>query len=83
MLEKGDGNPVNVGDRGEMTILQFAQLVSKVTGHDVPVEHVEAMVDDPQRREPDITRARALGWEPLVPLEEGLARTLAWYRSRA
>ncbi len=81
VLEKADGNPVNVGAPGEMTILEFASLMKEVTGSDAPLEHVEAMVDDPQRREPDITRAKSLGWEPRVPLREGLERTLAWYRS--
>jgi len=83
VLEKGDGRPVNVGAPGEMTILEFAALMKEVTGSASPLEHVEAMVDDPQRREPDITRARALGWAPRVPLREGLERTVAWYRSRA
>jgi len=82
VLEKADGNPVNVGAPGEMTIMEFAGLMKEVTGSTSTLEHVDAMVDDPQRREPDITRARSLGWAPRVGLREGLERTLAWYRAR-
>ena len=74
---------MNVGAPGELTILEFAQLMIEVTGSASLLEHVEGMVDDPQRREPDITRAKALGWTPRVALREGLERTLAWYRARA
>jgi dTDP-glucose 4,6-dehydratase len=83
VLEKADGNPVNVGAPGEMTILEFAALMKEVAGSESELDHVEAMVDDPQRREPDITRAKSLGWTPRVPLREGLERTLAWFRDRA
>ncbi len=82
VLERGDGFPVNIGQVGELSILDFAELMKEVTGSDAPVEHREGMVDDPKRREPDLTRARALGWTPKVPLREGLARTVAWYRER-
>jgi dTDP-glucose 4,6-dehydratase len=82
VLEAGDGKPVNVGATGEMTILAFAQLLLELTGRRGTIRHVEAMQDDPQRREPDLTRAKALGWAPRVPLREGLRRTIAWYRAR-
>jgi len=82
VLEKADGSPVNIGAPGEMTILAFASLMKEVTGSTSELDHVEAMVDDPQRREPDITRARSLGWAPRIALREGLERTLAWYRER-
>jgi dTDP-glucose 4,6-dehydratase len=80
LLEGGDGNPVNVGSPGEMTILEFARLIIELTGSASTIVHEEAMEDDPQRREPDIGRARSLGWEPRVPLREGLTRTIAWFR---
>ena len=83
VLEKADGWPVNVGAPGELTILEFAGLMKEITGSDSELVHVDGMVDDPKRREPDITRAKALGWAPSIPLREGLERTLAWYRERA
>ena len=82
VLDKADGNPVNLGAPGEMTILQFADLMLEITGSRSAMSHVDPMVDDPKRREPDITRARGLGWEPRVPLRDGLERTVAWYRNR-
>jgi dTDP-glucose 4,6-dehydratase len=82
VLEGGDGAPVNVGAPGEITILDFARLILELAGSDSPIEHDDAMQDDPQRREPDIARARALGWQPEVPLREGLAKTIAWFRQR-
>ncbi|MFV1958038.1 MAG: NAD-dependent epimerase/dehydratase family protein [Planctomycetota bacterium] len=83
VLAKGDGQPVNVGATGEMTILAFADLMKEVTGSTSAVKHVPGMVDDPKRREPDLRRARALGWAPRVGLREGLERTVAWFRERA
>jgi dTDP-glucose 4,6-dehydratase len=83
VLESGDGKPVNVGAMGELSIRAFAELLLELTGRSGRIQHVEAMQDDPQRREPDLTRARALGFAPRVPLREGLARTIAWYRARA
>ena len=52
-------------------------------GHPGAVLHEPANADDPQRREPDVTRLLALGWTPKVALREGLARTLAWFRAQA
>jgi dTDP-glucose 4,6-dehydratase len=82
VLDHGDGMPVNVGAPGEISISEFARLIVELAGSDSEIVHQEAMEDDPQRREPDITRARALGWEPQVPLREGLERTVAWFRER-
>lgn len=80
VLDKGDGSPVNVGSPGEMSILDFAKLIIELTGSDSEIVHDEAMVDDPQRREPLIDKAKALGWQPEVPLRDGLTRTIAWFR---
>jgi dTDP-glucose 4,6-dehydratase len=80
VLDRGGAEPVNVGMPGECTILEMARAILRATGSRSPVRHVAAMEDDPRRREPDITRARALGWEPKVPFEEGLAKTLPWFR---
>ena len=74
--------PVNVGNPREMTILQFAQAVQKIIGSDSPIEHRPLPVDDPKVRQPDITRARTvLGWEPRVEFEEGIARTIEYFRA--
>ena len=69
--------PVNIGNPRELSLLELAEAVLKVTGSDSPIVFEALPVDDPQVRQPDITRARqVLGWEPEVELEEGLARTL-------
>ncbi len=80
VLDKGDGDPVNVGSPGEMTILEFANLIIELSQSGSTIVHEDAMEDDPQRREPVIDRARALGWQPEVPLREGLEKTIAWFR---
>ena len=79
--------PVNLGNPQEMTILQFAQAVIKASGSRSEIAFItpkdERTQDDPQRREPDITRARTLlGWKPRVGLEEGLTQTIAWFRGQ-
>jgi dTDP-glucose 4,6-dehydratase len=80
--------PVNLGNPHEITILEFAQAVKAAAGPECTSEIVfcqpkkERIADDPQRRRPDITRARTiLGWEPRVPLEEGLRRTIDYFRA--
>jgi dTDP-glucose 4,6-dehydratase len=79
--------PVNLGNPQEMTILQFARLILELSGSRSRIEFVvptdERTRDDPHVRQPDITLARhILGWEPVVPLEEGLRQTIAWFRAR-
>jgi dTDP-glucose 4,6-dehydratase len=70
--------PVNLGNPDEFTLLELANTVLKVTGSQSPVVYEALPMDDPQVRQPDITRARqVLGWEPEVPLEEGLRRLIA------
>ena len=77
LAESGEHYPVNVGNPGEYTILELAQAVLAATGSTSEIVHEELPVDDPQVRQPDITRARELlGWEPEIELEEGLRRTL-------
>ena len=80
VLDKGTADPVNVGAVGEISILEIAKRVIALTGSKSPIVHVDGMVDDPRRREPDLTRVKALGWQPKVPLAEGLARTVSWFR---
>ncbi|HEU4382599.1 MAG TPA: UDP-glucuronic acid decarboxylase family protein [Anaeromyxobacteraceae bacterium] len=76
-------DPVNLGNPAEMTILEFAQAVQRQIGSSCPIEHRPLPQDDPRVRRPDIARAReVLGWEPAVAFEDGLARTVRWFRSR-
>ena len=74
--------PVNIGNPGEFTILECAQAVLEVTGSKSELRFVDLPVDDPTRRRPEITRARALlGWEPRIKLKEGLQRSLDYFRT--
>jgi dTDP-glucose 4,6-dehydratase len=69
--------PVNLGNPGEFTILELAETVIRVTGSSSEIVFEALPVDDPQVRQPDITRAKqVLGWEPTVTLDEGLRRML-------
>jgi len=78
LAESGEHMPVNIGNPGEFTILELAEAVIAATGSSSPIVFEALPIDDPQVRQPDITRARQLlGWEPEVGLEEGLRRTLA------
>jgi dTDP-glucose 4,6-dehydratase len=73
--------PVNIGNPREMTVLQFANAILKHTGVNLPIIHQELPTDDPKVRQPDITLARKLlGWEPKVDFEEGITRTIAYFR---
>ena len=75
--------PVNLGNPGELTMVELATKVLALVGADRPVEHHPLPADDPVRRQPDITRARQfLGWEPTTPLDEGLKRTVDYFRGR-
>jgi len=77
------GVPVNIGNPGEFTIAQLADMVLEMTGSASQIVHRPLPIDDPQRRSPDITRAKELlGWEPKLPLSEGLALTIPWFATR-
>jgi dTDP-glucose 4,6-dehydratase len=77
LTESEEHLPVNIGNPEEMTLLQLAEAVIKATGTSSEIVYEALPVDDPQVRQPDITRARqVLGWEPQVGLEEGLGRLL-------
>jgi len=76
--------PVNLGNPCEFTIFECAQAVLDVTGSKSELRFVDLPVDDPTRRQPDITKARTLlGWEPQVPLKEGLKKSLEYFRGKA
>ena len=78
LAESGEHLPVNIGNPAEMTLLELAEAVVRTTGSSSPIVFEALPVDDPQVRQPDITRARQLlGWEPEIELDEGLRRTLA------
>ncbi|WMT89569.1 SDR family oxidoreductase [Pelagibacterium sp. H642] len=80
LADKNPGGPVNLGNPGEFTINQLADLVIRQTGSKSRKVHMPLPKDDPQRRRPDITRAKTLlGWEPRVPLAKGLAQTIAHF----
>ncbi|MGZ8716698.1 MAG: NAD-dependent epimerase/dehydratase family protein, partial [Gaiellaceae bacterium] len=77
LAKSGEHLPVNIGNPQELTLLQLAGAVIEATGSKSEIVFEALPVDDPQVRQPDITRARQLlGWEPQIPLEEGLRRML-------
>jgi dTDP-glucose 4,6-dehydratase len=76
-------DPVNIGNPRELTIRKLAERIVALTGSRSRIVERPLPVDDPRVRQPDITRARTiLGWEPRIPLEEGLPRTLDYFRRR-
>jgi dTDP-glucose 4,6-dehydratase len=85
LLYSNEHRPVNIGNPVETTILEFADTINRLTGNTAgliykPQLRIES---DPQRRRPDITRASTvLQWEPKVPLDEGLQRTIPYFREK-
>ncbi len=76
-------DPVNIGNPREMSILQFAEKIKAITGTKSEIVFQPLPVDDPKVRQPDIHKARTLlGWEPVVPMEDGLQKTFAWMQRR-
>lgn len=85
LLYSEEHNPVNIGNPQETTIREFAEVINRMTGNQAGVIYKpEGRIgNDPQRRRPDITRAqRILGWEPKVDLEEGLQKTIAYFKEK-
>jgi len=84
LLHSAEHEPVNLGNPDEMSVLEFARKVIDVTGSKSSIVFKDLPVDDPRVRQPDITKARKiLGWEPRVPLGEGLKRVLNYFEGRA
>ena len=79
----GFHGPVNLGNPGEFNMLELAEMVIRMTGSSSKICHRQLPSDDPTQRKPDISRAKAeLGWSPVIPLEEGLQKTIAYFAAR-
>ena len=75
--------PVNIGNPTELTVLDFAREIIRITGSKSKIIYKPLPQDDPKKRKPDITRARTLlKWEPVVGLQEGLTKTIEYFRGR-
>lgn len=85
LLMSDETLPVNIGNPAELSILEFAETINRIVGNPAGIikQSDQRLGDDPQRRRPDITRAREiLGWEPVVSLEEGIKRTIPYFREK-
>jgi len=81
LLRSGHPGPMNIGNSHEVTMVELATLICDLTGSGSPISYIPRPEDDPMVRQPDITLARTvLGWEPQVSLEDGLKRTIEWFR---
>jgi dTDP-glucose 4,6-dehydratase len=81
LLLSDEAEPVNIGNPAELSVLEFARTIRRLTGTSSEIVFRPLPVDDPRVRQPDITKARAkLGWEPKVGLEEGLMRTIDYFK---
>lgn len=80
LMESNETRPVNIGNPRELTMLELAESINKLLGNTAGVEFKPLPTDDPQRRKPDITRAKeVLNWEPKVTLEDGLQKTFEYF----
>jgi dTDP-glucose 4,6-dehydratase len=83
LLRSGHPGPVNIGNPREFTVLELAELIRELSGSTSPITFVPRPLDDPTVRRPDITLARAsLDWEPRISIEDGLKRTIDWFRTQ-
>jgi len=83
LMEADTNDPVNIGNPKEMTILEIAEAIIRLTGSSSRIVHGELPVDDPKVRQPDITRARTiLEWQPTVTLTDGLTKTIEYFREK-
>ena len=83
MAASDHSGPINIGTPYEVSMLQLAETIRELCESSSEIRFIERPTDDPEVRQPDITLAReVLGWEPVVPFEEGLKRTIAWFREQ-
>ena len=83
LLLSDEHEPVNIGNPAEITILEFAERLNEITGSQGGIRFKPLPMDDPKQRQPDISKARrVLGWEPKVPLQQGMQQTVDWFRER-
>ena len=83
LMLSAENDPVNIGNPVEMTIKEIAETIIRMTGSTSKIVYRPLPTDDPKQRRPDITRARTLlGWEPKVQLEEGLVKTIEYFRTK-
>jgi dTDP-glucose 4,6-dehydratase len=83
LLESAEHYPVNIGNPHEMTVMQFAKKILELTGSKSEIAYRPLPQDDPQVRQPDITKAKKLlNWEPRVDLDDGLKQTIDYFRAR-
>lgn len=83
LMDSDEHLPVNIGNPREYTILELAQTIIELTGSRSQVVFKSLPPDDPKVRQPDISKARSLlNWEPVVPLKDGLSRTITWFKTR-
>jgi len=81
LLMSEESQPVNIGNPNELSVLQFASTIQKIIGSNSPIEFRPLPLDDPKVRKPDISKAkRILDWEPHIDLEDGLRRTIEYFR---
>jgi len=83
LMNAGDEvvGPINMGNPGEFTMIELAEKVLRLTGSTSKLIHMPLPQDDPKQRRPDITKAKQfLGWEPTVALEQGLERTIDYFK---
>ncbi len=82
VLERGDDQPINLGNPHEVTVRELAETIIRLAGSKSTIDHRDLPVDDPKQRRPDISRAEKLvDWRPEVGLDDGLGRTLEYFRS--
>ena len=83
MAGSNQEGPINIGTPYEVSMLELAETLKRLCGSGSEIQFIERPTDDPTVRQPDITLARELlGWEPVVPFEEGLKRTIEWFRQQ-
>jgi dTDP-glucose 4,6-dehydratase len=84
LLHSDLAGPMNIGNPREFTVLELAELVRDLAAASSPIEFIPRPQDDPTVRQPDITFARrALSWEPVIDVKDGLLRTIDWFRQQA